>query len=85
MHKGAQQKGIKMARYKARSAKLLDLLAAKSLGGTVNELAEFVGISRNTASAIMNGKPVASSTALTISSAFDVAPSELFEDDGGES
>lgn len=68
-----------MARYKVRSAKLLDLLAEHRLGGTIAELATFSGISRNTASAIMGGKPVASQTAIAISSAFEVAPSELFD------
>lgn len=73
-----------MARYKVRSAKLLDLLAEKRLGGTIIELAELVGISRNTASALMRGKPVAMPIVLAVSDAFDIAPSELFDAQGDE-
>ena len=73
-----------MTRYKVRSAKLLDLLAAKRLGGTIGELAELAGISRNTASALMRGKPVAMPIAIAVSDALDAAPSELFEAQGGE-
>ena len=73
-----------MARYKVRSAKLLDLLAEKRLGGTIGELAELAGISRNTASALMHGKPVTMMIAIAVSDALDAAPSELFEVQGDE-
>lgn len=73
-----------MAHYKVRSAKLLDLLAERGLTGTITELAELAGISRNTASALINGKPVKMAVAIVVSDALGVVPSQLFEIQGGE-